>query len=132
MQTASFWEIPSCRVFVVELEVGYFQSIVCSTLFKTPAPLLVWFYRCYYQLISSHLLIRNTVYCIFQLLFKWVDAECFKSFSDDLLLPFKELLQIRYILLEAEVEHFLSWITVFCVESLTLSNKFTMKPLCQM
>lgn len=59
-----------------------------------------------------------------------MDAECFKRFSDDLLLPLKELLQTRYIFLEAEVEYILSWITVFCVKSLTFSNKSTMKPLC--
>lgn len=59
-----------------------------------------------------------------------MDAECFKSFSDDLLLPLKELLQTTYIFLEAEIECSLSWITVFFVESVTLSNKSTMKPLC--
>lgn len=59
-----------------------------------------------------------------------MDAECFRSFSDDLLLPLKELLQTTYIFLEAEIERSLSWITVFFVESVTLSNKSTMKPVC--
>lgn len=75
MPTASFWEIPSCQVLVVELEIGYFHSSMCSTLFKGPAPVLVWFYRCCCQLISSHLLVRNTVCCILRLcLCEWMQS----------------------------------------------------------
>lgn len=129
MLTASFWEIPSCWVFVVELEIGYFQSSACSTLFKTPSPILVWIYRCCYQLISSHLLLRNTLYCIFQLcLSEWMQS-ALKGLVICCCHLKSSFSQTRYIFLETEVEHSLSWITVFCVESVTLSNKSTTKPL---
>lgn len=129
MPTASFWEILSCWVFVVVLEIDYFPSSVCSALFKTPAPILVWFYRCCCQLISAPLLLRNIIYCIFHLFLRvWMQSalrglmmiccsHLKSSFS-----------QTRYIFLEAEVEHYHG--LLFCVESVTLSNKSTMKPLC--
>lgn len=124
MPTASFWEILSCWVFVVVLEIDCFPSSVCSTLFKTPAPILVWFYRCCCQLISSPPLLRNIIYCIFHLFLRvWMQSalrglmmiccsHLKSSFS-----------QTRYIFLEAEVEHYHG--LLFCVESVTLSNKST-------